>query len=579
MSRKKYRAKNTGYPSIDQTHLAGFSHKELDPTIPPVSISTAIDLISFGHMRAPLVNQRDLTVTRGEYIKDSKMVAKALLQLGVREGDIVVVFTPNLYQSLVVFKAANRIGAITTFLNNEASDEELIKYLKNYNAPILVTYDQTKDFAQQIIHASPVRYVINIDKSKVDSREQVGLPKIKDNFVAYHHLESIADKWSYRIKYLQKDARNKEALILYTSGSTGEPKSMVFTNENVLAALTYLKYSTHAKPYAKDSFWWLGVVPFMYPYGFICSVMVPLLGGFGARLAPDMGAETLNYYFAKDSQVICGSPALIDTMFQSLDDDVRIPSLNTFLSGGDFLSAQTSCKAMIFFRKHGAKHATVCNGSGNGEILGCATNAMGYDYRPETVGKLILGPQYLVVDENNEEVKYGEPGELLVSGKHVFKEYYKNPKKTAEVTQHINNQRFYCTGNYGSMDEDRYFTFVGRASRFYINSAFKKVYCGKVQRAVAMLSEVRECAVVPMSDKKMRFVSKAFIVLQKGTKASKALEKQIIDQLEHSLNRADVELKDYEIPRDITFIDKLPRTHADKIDYELLRKRVEDKSD
>lgn len=60
----------------------------------------------------------------------------------------------------------------------------------------------------------------------------------------------------------------------------------------------------------------------MYPYGFACSVLVPLLGGFGARLAPDMSPETLNYYLAKDSQVICGSPALIDMIFESIDENI-----------------------------------------------------------------------------------------------------------------------------------------------------------------------------------------------------------------------------------------------------------------
>lgn len=253
-----------------------------------------------------------------------------------------------------------------------------------------------------------------------------------------------------------------------------------------------------------------------------------------------------------------------------------MPSLKTFLSGGDFLSEQRSCQATRLFRKHGAKNAMICNGSGNGELLGCCTNAMGYEYRPDTVGKLIVGPKYLIVDNNDQEVPSGKEGELLVSGKHVFKEYYKNPEQTQKSMVRIDSLNYYRTGNYGYVDTNGFFILVDRASHFYINSSFKKVYCGKVQKAVNTLeSIVQGCAVVPMPDKEMRYVSKAFIVLQPGVDNSDATKDQIIYTLEHSLDRAQIELKDYEIPRSITFVDALPRTKADKVDYEVLKKRAE----
>ena len=76
------------------------------------------------------------------------------------------------------------------------------------------------------------------------------------------------------------------------------------------------------------------------------------------------------------------------------------------------MSRQQSLQARDFFRSHGAKHVMICNGSGTGETLGCSTNAMGAKYRPETVGQLMLGPHYLVMNEDFEEAKYREKGEL-----------------------------------------------------------------------------------------------------------------------------------------------------------------------
>lgn len=576
--------KETGYPSIDKTHLRNTKFWERHPFIPPVNISTAIDWVSRGHLNWPVINQRELTLTRGEYINDAKMVARALLQLNIKKGDIITISTPNLFQSLVIFKAANQIGAITTFINNKASHEELIHYLDIYKSPLLVTFDKNKKYAKNLINQNKTKHVINIAREFVDSRKQISNNddfKDKDAFgyIEYHKLINVAAFNKNKLLINRHFNTQSPALILYTSGSTGEPKNMLFTNKNVIAALTYLKYSTHAKPYNKNSFWWMGVVPFMYPYGFACSVLVPLLGGFGARLTPDINPNMLNYYYKKDSEVICGSPAFLNVSRNNLKEKTKFKNLKIFVSGGDFLSEQQSRYFTDIFKKHGSDNVQICNGSGNGELLGCCTNSMGHEYRPDTVGKLVLGPKYLIINnKTNKEVKYGEPGELLVSGKHVFLEYYNNPQQTNRSTKQIGKTRYYCTGNYGYLDKDRFFTLVGRKSRFYINSAFNKVYCENVQRAISMVDVVEECAVVPIPNKKMLYVSKAYIVLKDNATKSNKTKEYIINALEYKIPMTITNLKNYEIPRNITFVTNLPRTAAEKIDYNLLEEKAKKES-
>ena len=138
------------------------------------------------------------------------------------------------------------------------------------------------------------------------------------------------------------------------------------------------------------------------------------------------------------------------------------------------------------FKNHGAKNITISNSSGTGETLGCSTNAMNVPYRPETVGQLVVGPEYVILNPDTlKEVKYGETGILCTRGKHVFKGYYGNPELTEEIMIDYKGKRYYATGNIGYLDKDRYFTLIGRASRFFIINTLNKVYCELVQSVVS----------------------------------------------------------------------------------------------
>ena len=310
----------------------------------------------------------------------------------------------------------------------------------------------------------------------------------------------------------------------------------------------------------------------MYPYGFVCSTLVPLLGGFGARIAPDLNTKTLDYYYAKDSEVVCAHPNFLEITQRQLSADVRLPSLKTVLCGGDFLSAKRSRKAAWFFRQHGAFGATICNGSGTCETLGASTNAMGAPYRPETVGQLMLGPKYLVMNKDTmSETKYGEAGELWTAGKHVFKEYYHDPVTTQKAKISYQGTEYYRTGIYGFVDEDRYFTLIGRAARFFITSpedgGSYKVYCEYVQTALSDLNMVHDCVVVDTNDPVCVKAGKAYVKLEDNVEASETTKNQILDLLAQNSP-----LKPYEIPKSITFVEQFPHTKAGKVDYEALRK-------
>ena len=126
--------KETGYPSIDKKHLDGTKFIERHPIIPSISLSNAMDLTNITKQNDYIINCLDLRVKYKELKEDAKIISQAFSELGVKNKDIICISTPNLYQSVVCFKAANRIGATVTFLNSHAPIEETEKYLNIYNS-------------------------------------------------------------------------------------------------------------------------------------------------------------------------------------------------------------------------------------------------------------------------------------------------------------------------------------------------------------------------------------------------------------------------------------------------------------
>ena len=186
----------------------------------------------------------------------------------------------------------------------------------------------------------------------------------------------------------------------------------------------------------------------------------------------------------------------------------------------------------------------------------------------------------MIVDaETMEEKKYGEEGLLCVSGEHVFKGYYKEPELTRQSKIIKNGKEYFKTGTMGFIDEEGYFTLTGRESRFYIISTLNKVYCDHVQTILSSFDCIEDCAIVKVPDKDMLYVNKAYIVLKRGIKKDEATIDYIRRLCESSITTltGDIEqLKWYEIPTYIEFVNELPRRQGtEKINYRELEQDAE----
>jgi len=563
----------TGYPSIDNIHNKDYSFFDRNPIIPDMSIYNTINMLSTFYRKEEAIDCLDLNVNYDEMINDTVLLSKTFKELGIKKGDIISVSMPNFYQGVIVYLAANRIGAVTTFINSMSSIEEVLGYLNEFESSLFINFDKDSEYNKKIKDNSKVKNIITLNKDEINTKNYGNITSSANGYrddLFFSDIGSIAKYYKRPIYTLY--GGKEDSLILFTSGSTGNPKSVVLTNQNILASGIYMKNTGRIK--AKVGERCLVCVPFSYPYGFATSTIMSLICGRVAVLAPTLSKDNIRYYLSKNPNYVFGSPALLELIKRNVKDSDDLSSIHTFVSGGDFLTVNQNKAGVEFFRKHGAE-TIICNGSGNAETVGTNTMAVGSINKPETVGRVLVGTKAIVVNPDTlEEVKYGEEGMLCISGKHVFKGYYKNEDMSRETKFVYKGIEYYKTGNMGILDTDGYFTLTGRSSRYYIRSDLNKVYLEHIQNVISLIDVVDSCCVVPKEDKDLLFTNKAYVVLKDGVLPSLEVSDYIMNMcykpLYNSVTGEMVQLKPFEVPESITFLDVLPRTKADKVDYTFL---------
>ena len=275
-----------------------------DPIVPPVSISGLFNLSSFRHWDNVVINQKEFDFTRRELKSDRKVMAKAFLALGIKKGDIITVATSrSMYENVLIFLAANKIGAIVSFLDEKTPRETLLHYLDEFNSSLVITYKYSDKRIKELKRdAKSVKNVINLDGALIDQgnvdeeqTEIIEMSVLDHMFLGRQSVRKIAEEY-HGLVPVGFWGGNREAIITFTSGSTSGPKPMVFTNKSLIAAALFSKAASGIRMWDKDITTWFSFVNFDCPYGFWTSTMTPIIGGSSVILTPDIEAKNMEYY-------------------------------------------------------------------------------------------------------------------------------------------------------------------------------------------------------------------------------------------------------------------------------------------
>ena len=539
------------------------------------------DTSMFGMIKITAENQPDSLAyeyfgtkcTYKSLIKKIDDISGAYYNIGVRKGDIVTVIMPNTPEAVISIYALNRIGAVANILHPLSAQEEIKNHINRVGSKVVLCVNICTEKLANIIDKTPVKKVIVASPGESMPAVMKTLYALKciKNFKydksdkRYMSWKSFSEKAREVAEYCPKGEDNKKvAIILHSGGTTGTPKDIMLSNSNfnafgIQAVLTLRDVKSGDKI--------LAILPIFHGFGLGVCVHVSFCFGACSVLIPQFNAKQFASILKKHKPtMIFGVPTLYDALLKAKGTDkLDYSFLKYAVSGGDTLPEKLEKSVNDFLAAHNS-NIKVCEGYGMTEGLAALCLSVGENYKSRTIGKPLIGTEMCIVEPGTTNVlPAGEDGELCVSGPTVMIGYRNNPEETANALRtHADGKTWLHTGDMAAIDADGFVHYKLRIKRMMITSGFN-VYPTQIENVIEELDFVDKCVVVSVPHQYKKEVAKAYIVLKNGKEKNDETKEEIRSYCKKKLMH-------YSVPYKYEFVDLLPKTAYNKIDFMKLQK-------
>lgn len=484
--------------------------------------------------QSPFVTTPDgETLSYHQFASRAGQVAHALLQLGVRPGDRVMVQAEKSIDVLALYLGTLRAGAVFVPLNTTYTAHEVEYFVSDAEPLVFICTPQTEE---------SLRPVVESKGAKLHTLDDQG---------GGSWLEFCGNTCS--AVFSSERSGSDLAAILYTSGTTGRSKGAMLTHDNLLCNANSLKNAWHFT--AQDVL--LHTLPIYHSHGLFVAINTTMLAGASMIFMQKFSAEEVAKKL-KHATVLMGVPTHYIRLLNEPDFALTpVDHMRLFTSGSAPLLAETheSFTALTGY--------SILERYGLTETNMNTSNPYDTERRPGTVGHALPDIKVEVRDpETGATLPQGETGSIEVNGPNVFAGYWRNPEKTYEE---FRADGFFITGDLGFFDKDGYLTIVGRSKDLVITGGFN-VYPKEVEVEIDALPEVLESAVVGLPHLDFGEGVTAIVVIQPGKNIT---PEKIFETLGDRLAK-------FKQPKKIIFVDHLPRNAMGKVQKNLLRETHQD---
>ena len=519
------------------------------------------------------------STTYRQLIDKIKTCAGSLKALGIQDGDKITIAMPNCPQAIYMFYAINLVGGIANMIHPLSAEKEIEFYLNDSESVAAITLDQFYSKFEKIRNNTKIKNLIIASvKDELKQPLKLGytlttgrsIPKIPSDapIIRWDKFIKLSLKCNGNCKV--KKTSSDPAVILYSGGTTGTTKGIVLTNLNFNALGQQV---IAANPIFCIGDKMLAAMPIFHGFGLGVCIHTMLSQGGRCILVPRFTPKT----YAKDliknkCNFIAGVPTLYEALLRLPDMDGKdLSCLKGVFSGGDSLSIELKKKLDKFLTDHNAG-IQVREGYGTTDTVtaGCLTPSQ--MSKEGSIGLPFPDTYIKIVEPDTDcELPYGEEGEILLAGPTVMKEYMGHPEETAKTLRtHSDGLTWVYTGDLGTMDEQGFVYFKGRAKRMIVSSGYN-IYPAQLENILDAHELVQMSCVIGVPDAYKMQKVKAFVKLTPTAKPDDKTKQILMDYCKKHIAK-------YALPYDIEFKEDMPKTLVGKVAYRKLEEEEQQKS-
>ena len=473
------------------------------------------------HGERPAVRLDDLVLSYDQLLDGARRVNGLLQSHGVGPGDRVGLVLPNVPAFPVLFYGALAAGAVVVPMNPLLKAREVQYYLEDSGASIVFAWHAMAE------EAAKAANTVGIDCVPVDPAD------FADLLAQHEPVDAVVERED-----------GDTVVLLYTSGTTGQPKGAELTHAN-LATNASMSAETLVELTPDDVV--MGCLPLFHCFGLTCGLNASVVAGSCLTLIPRFDARKALEVIGRDRVTVFeGVPTMYAGMLHVEDaDSFDVSSLRTCISGGSAMPVEV----MKNFEK--AFGCMVLEGYGLSETSPVASfNQPDKERKPGSIGLPVRGVELKLVDGDGNDVPTGEVGEIAIRGENVMKGYWGRRDATKEAIP----DGWFRSGDMARQDEDGYYFIVDRKKDLIIRGGYN-VYPREVEEALYEHEGVAEVAVIGIPDDSLGEEVGAAVALKKGEHADE-------DELR---DFAKERLAAYKYPREVRIVDDLPKGPTGKI--------------
>ncbi len=548
-----------------------YHKKDLKIKVEDISIYEMFRRSAIENQELTAIDYYGKTITYKTFLEQVDKAAKALKSQGIRPMDVVTICMPNTPEAIVSFYAINKIGAIANMIHPLSGEEEIKEYLTSTHSVMLIMIDICYEKVKNIINQTDVYKTIVISAKdsmpflislgyQLTQGYKVKRPKKTEAYIYWKDF--LKKEKHYNQEITTKISKENPAVILHSGGTTGNPKGIVLSNGNFNALSEQAKI-VFKRVEKGDRV--LAIMPIFHGFGLGVSINTPFVLGCVVCLVPQFDAKKFDKLLEKQKpNILFGVPTLYEALANTKNDQLDLRKIKYIISGGDSLSESLSRRINVFLREHNC-NIPISQGFGMTESL--AAVALSYDecYREGSIGIPFPGNYIKIVQRGTqEELPYGEDGEICISGPTVMLGYLDNEKETNAMLQiHKDGAVWLHTGDMGMMTEEGIIYYRQRIKRMIITSGYN-VYPSHIEEVIEQHPDVLQCSVIGIPHPYKIEVPKAYIVLRNDCNPL-TVKKSIKDYCKKNLAT-------YSIPYEFEFRKSLPKTLIGKVDFKKLQR-------